>query len=141
MIIFSNLDGTLKEVVPSNITQGSNKVDSIYLVVPSASLFTSVNSYFILPEGTKLGPYLMSDPVAVHVDNDTTLLAYEYVLDSGVTNFPGTVNVSFNLMSGEEIIGTIEAAFEVLKSTLPVLPDAPTVDVYSLIISAYNNLS
>lgn len=143
MIIFGQATGGVGYVVDDQpIVQGSNGVDSIYFCVPSTSAFTQVEVYFTLPNGQQLGPYLMEQGAVIPYDDTTDLYGFAYILPQAITNYSGTLQVSCNMIVGEsENTTTVVANVEISESAMPVLPDAPTTDVYTQILAALSNLS
>lgn len=135
MIIFVDAVGVGNVVIPEPIVQGSVGVNTIYVVAPETAA-ASVTANFILPNG-QIQDNLLMTPLNEITLGGEIYQAYSYVLGSEITNFPGELIMSFSFNSAaSEILRTIRVTENVLESTAPILPDAPTADVYKTIVDA-----
>ena len=136
MIVFINSDGSVSNVSPTTITQGSNNAQSITMVMEAASAFSAVNISFTLPDGSTVAGGILT-PESITLD-DTLYYGYLYNLKTSVTNFPGTVTVGYDITdSSGDILATYNANFTVTATTQPILPEAPGTDWYDEVTTAY----
>ena len=135
MIFIANTDGTLVEVVPSNINQGSVKVNEITIVAPLPAT-AALTMAFILPNGINTPPYLMTQSGFGIPAGNTTYRAWSAELDASITEFSGSVTVQFYATANGGTLATYADTFTVNAGVPVELPDMPTEDVYQQILEA-----
>lgn len=132
MVIYLNLDGTARKVVPEHVYQGSNNVIAIDVVAPYPNS-TALEIAFTLPNYEKTIYYPMSYVTAV-VSGDVTASAWEFVLPNTITQYAGTVLISINAIGARGNKTSYQVNFNVEPSILPELPPEPTPDVYEILL-------
>lgn len=132
MVIFLNQDGSAQKVVPERIFQGTNNVIAIDVIAPYAPT-TALEIAFTLPNREQTS-YMPMTYVTAVTSGAITASAWEYVLQSNVTEYEGTVLVSINAISNNGNKTSYAVSFNVERSILPDLPPAPTPDVYQLLL-------
>lgn len=138
MIVFSNADGTIIDVVSTPVYQGSNLSGSIYFVAPIPRGNT-VTVSFKLPNGRYSKIYTMIG--VSQLNGITDKLGKEYSVwewqdkNAEVTSYVGVCVAQFCIQLPDgQLLTTSYTSFEVQKGVLPILPTAPTDDVYDQIL-------
>lgn len=132
MVIFLNQDGSAQKVVPERIFQGTNNVIAIDVIAPYAPT-TALEIAFTLPNREQTA-YMPMTYVTAVISGAQTASAWEYVLQSNVTKYEGTVLISINAIGKNGNKTSYAVNFNVERSILPDLPPAPTPDVYQLLL-------
>lgn len=132
MVIYLNLDGTARKVVPEHIFQGSNNVIAIDVMAPYPNS-TALEIAFTLPNWEKTIYYPMTYVTAV-ISGNMTASAWEYVLPSTITQYEGTVLISINAIGARGNKTSYQVNFNVEPSILPELPPEPSPDVYEILL-------
>lgn len=139
MIFFVGNGGTVIKGLPSPVYQGSANANTVYLIAPFASN-TQVTLAFKLPNGTVTEPAAMTAQGALEgVKNEQTGQTYAgwiYDLPNAVTALYGVVTVQFFFHNAEgKVTASSSVSFNVGQGVPPVLPDAPSDDVYEQILA------
>lgn len=139
MIFFVGNGGTVIKGLPSPVYQGSANTNTVYLIAPFASN-TQVTLAFKLPNGTVTEPAAMTAQGALEgVKNGQTGQTYAgwtYDLPNAVTALYGVVTVQFFFHNAEgKVTASSSVSFNVGQGVPPVLPDAPSDDVYEQILA------
>ena len=142
MIFFVGNGGTVIKGLPSPVYQGSANANTVYLIAPFASN-TQVTLAFKLPNGSiypKEEPAAMTAQGALEgVKNGQTGQTYAgwtYDLPNAVTALYGVVTVQFFFHNAEgKVTASSSVSFNVGQGVPPVLPDAPSDDVYEQILA------
>lgn len=143
MIFYFDANLNLIKNEPESVFQGSNKANTIYFVAPFSSA-DSVTVKFTLPDGkvTKVG--LMTNTATlngvVDIKSGETYSVWVYAVPQIVTAGAGTVTAQFSVYANEVIYASQSAVFTVNKGVAPVLPETPTEDVYTEILSALTDI-
>lgn len=132
MVIFLNLDGTARKVVPEHIFQGSNNVTDIE-VLTGYPASTALEINFILPDGTRAFP-TYQPMLYVPYEVQPLIGAYTYSLPVSVTEQAGDCYASVNAVDPNGNRTSYLVKFIVEPSVLPELPPAPEPDVYELLL-------
>lgn len=132
MVIYLNQDGSAQKVVPERIFQGTNNVIAIDVIAPYAPT-TALEIAFTLPNRQQTA-YMPMTYVTAVVSGAQTASAWEYVLQSNVTEYEGAVLISINAIGQNGNKTSYAVNFNVERSILPDLPPAPTPDVYQLLL-------
>lgn len=138
MVLIANSNGTISSITPSVVTQGSNLVNSVYLICP-VSTHTAVDVMFILPDTshTIINGGVMT-PGTPSVIDGASLNSFTYLLRTSATNYPGQVQMVFKCYNTTgEILATYTSSFMVVKSTKPILPEIPDTEVYEQLLQAF----
>lgn len=138
MIVFAKADGTVINVMPSPVYQGSNLSGSIYFVAPLSRL-NAVNLAFKLPNGIYTQSYNMTG--VSELEGITDNLGKEYSVwewedkNAEITQYAGVCIAQFSAyLPNGQLLTTSSASFEVQEGVLPELPPVPSQDVYESII-------
>lgn len=148
MVIIINKNGSVAQVTPSTVYQGSNLASELTVFAPfSVSSYPAILCNFLLPSGK----YLPSLIAFYSANQPEGFGAWTTELPASVTALSGTVKVSFAFIgashtidesttpptiSGSGPIMTTEAAEFTVQATVPTLPNLPDVDIYNQIIEA-----
>lgn len=140
MIFLCNAEGTVTQLAPSNIYQGSNYANEIVLIAPFG---ISAKVHITTSSGIVLEPIVMET-----LFNDaemTKCCIFRTLVDESITEQFGFVKISFSLYwQGEEKLQTVMNTGQVLTEILP----GPTLNEIdkdsdlkmSDIINIYNSL-
>lgn len=149
MIIYIASDGQARLVSPQHVYQGSSVTD-ITVVAPFPSQ-TAMTVAFSLPDGKMFGgvqgtiqtpPYLMT-LLANQPELPNNVYAWQYVMPFAITQNAGQAKVSITAQfaqgSGEAASFTQQTSaqveFAIEPSVVGTLPDEPTPDVWTQILS------
>lgn len=128
MIISLRSDGTATMLEPSHVYQGSNIVN-VYVIAPFPNT-TVLQVGFTLPNGTKV-----SAPMTYVQDSENNLVVWQYTIAAAITNEAGAASVSITATTTTgQVIASQSVPFTIEETTLPVLPDVPSQDEYTLIL-------
>ena len=140
MIINILANGDIKNIVPENIYQGSNKANTIVLIAPFSASVTPTIS-FELPQtheikGGATG-YLFNEPTEV----SNTLNMWTLQVDEVLTQYYGDVKYQVKFVnSNNEVIATARGKFKVNEGVDFELPATPTQDVYELLLQKISDI-
>lgn len=125
MLISLRADGTAEMLLPSHVYQGSN-VTNIFVTAPFPNT-TVLQVGFTLPNGTTA-----SAPMS-YVPNSDNI--WQYTIDSPITNEAGAASVSITATTTTgQVIASQSIPFTIEATTLPVLPDTPSQDEWTLVL-------
>ena len=125
MFISLNSDGTAVMLLPEHVYQGSN-VANVFVTAPFPNT-TVLQVGFTLPNGTTA-----SAPMT-YVENSDGI--WQYTIAAAITNEAGAASVSITATTTTgQVIASQSIPFTIEKTTLPVLPDTPSQDEYTLIL-------
>ena len=128
MIISLRADGTATMLEPSHVYQGSNVAD-VYVIAPFPNT-TALQVGFTLPNGTTA-----SAPMTYVQDSENNLVVWQYTISSAITNEAGAASVSITATTQTgQVIASQSVPFTIEETTLPVLPDTPSQDEWSLVL-------
>jgi hypothetical protein len=140
MIINVLANGDIKNIVPENIYQGSNKANTIVLIAPFSASVTPTIS-FELPQtheikGGATG-YLFNEPTEV----SNTLNMWTLQVDEVLTQYYGDVKYQVKFVnSNNEVIATARGKFKVNEGVDFELPATPSQDVYELLLQKISDI-
>ena len=136
MEIFINTQGTAVKLSPQHVYQGTN-VSQINLYAPFPSQ-TSLSVAFMLPDGTTT-PYYPMTFTGITSDEAEGINLWQYVMPFAITQDAGAARVAFLATFNENGTAAQQTSayvdFTIEQSALPVLPDEPTPDVWTQILS------
>lgn len=138
MIVYLNANGTIQQVVPQNLTQGSNN-ETLIVVGANISNFTALSAVFKLPNKQVLAPYLMVKQNSNFVINDEIVNVWTCDIDETITNFSGTleltIDASVNGIKTKSYLGAVQIA----PTNAPMFPtiDQSAEEVFNQIYQAY----
>lgn len=128
MLISLRSDGTAVMLLPSHVYQGSN-VANVFVTAPFPNT-TVLQVGFTLPNGTTA-----SAPMTYVQDSENNLVVWQYTISSAITNEAGAASVSITATTQTgQVIASQSIPFTIEATTLPVLPDTPSQDEYTLIL-------
>lgn len=144
MIVFAKADGTVSDVLPSPVYQGSNLGGSIYFVAPFSRL-NAVSVAFTLPNGINTKPYKMtgvSELAGITDKFGKEYSVWEWQDDNAeVTQYAGVVVTQFSVyLPNGQLLTTSRTNFTVQAGVPPELPPAPDPDVYEEILRILHRL-
>lgn len=136
MEIFINTQGTAVKLSPQHVYQGTN-VSQINLYAPFPSQ-TSLSVAFMLPDGTTT-PYYPMTFTGITSSEAEGINLWQYVMPFAITQDAGAARVAFLATFNENGTAAQQTSayvdFTIEQSALPVLPDEPTPDVWTQILS------
>lgn len=132
MIIYINSNGEVLNQEYSEIVQGDNKANKIYLIAPLA-LNTAVNMSFECPNGYVTSNYLMKHSFELKDDLNVWELD---VLNIPITQYYGVVKYQFKATINDITIATARGKFKVKEGVDWQLPSEPDENVYADILYA-----
>lgn len=132
MLISLRSDGTAVMLDPSHVYQGSNIVN-VYVSAPFPNT-TVLQIGFTLPNGTSV-PATASAPMTYVQDPENNLVVWKYTIAAAITNEAGAASVSITATTQtEQVIASQSIPFTIEETTLPVLPDTPSQDEWTLVL-------
>lgn len=144
MIFAFNANGDLLNKTPSQVKQGSNRANTIFVIMPlPPSVVMEVS--FTLPNGfvtPKIPMALATETgfLGLKDENDNTVFMWSYKVPLAITTYAGTVTAQFFVTNEDdtqnEVISSFSVDFEVLQGTAPTIP--PVINSYQEIINAIN---
>lgn len=136
MEIFINTQGTATKLSPQHVYQGTN-VSQVNLYAPFPSQ-TSLSVAFMLPDGTTT-PYYPMTFTGITSDEAEGINLWQYVMPFAITQDAGAARVAFLATFNENGTAAQQTSayvdFTIEQSALPALPDEPTPDVWTQILS------
>ncbi len=145
MIFFVGNDGTVINSVPSPVYQGSANTNNIYLIAPFA-VNLQVTVAFKLPNGVWTERYPMTQvnelPQVINKETGKPYVGWQFSLPNNITEYFGTVTAQFFFYAGQGKVITASSSttFTVERGVPEILPAAPSVDVYDLILDNFSLL-
>lgn len=142
MIVYLNANGTIQQVVPQNLTQGSNN-ETLIVVGANLSNYTSLSAIFKLPNKQVLAPRLMTKQDSDYVLNNEIVNVWTCKINKSVTNFSGTLELTIDAtdVSGVKVNSYI-GAVQIAPSVTPVFPtiDESAEEIFNQILQAYGDI-
>lgn len=136
MVYFLNLDGTMTLAEPQRVFQGSNNVNTVY-VLSAIAPPTALEISFTLPSGltTAYYPMIYNGATDEYTVPNTTTTVYlrSFLLTSNITAEVGTVGVSINAVysNSDGVTGnqtSFTGSFNVEYSSIPESVTTGTAD-------------
>ena len=128
MLISLRADGTAEMLLPSHVYQGSN-VANVYVIAPFPNT-TVLQVGFTLPNGTTA-----SAPMTYVQDSENNLVVWQYTIAAAITNEAGAASVSITATTTTgQVIASQSIPFTIEATTLPVLPDTPSQNEWTLVL-------
>ena len=142
MIVYLNSNRTIEQVVPQNLTQGSNN-ENLIVVGSNLSSFTALSAVFKLPNKQVLAPILMTKQQSNYVINNEIVNVWVCDLNESVTNFSGTLELTINANAGGVITNSYTGAVQIAPTNAPSFPtiDQSAVEVFNQIFEVYGDLT
>jgi hypothetical protein len=141
MIVYLNADGTIQQVVPQNLTQGSNN-QKLIVIGANLSNYTVLNAVFRLPNKQVLSPRIMTRQDSNYVLNNEIVNVWVCDIDEAITNFSGILELTINANSGGVIVNSYTGAVQIAPANVPVFPsiDESAEEVFERIFEAYGQI-
>ncbi len=155
MLAVFNAGGKLITLTPSQVNQGSNKANTIYIVMPLAPT-NVLQARFELPNGkftkTVITPLAPETGYLGFTDqNGNQLYMWQYDIPSALTTYAGTVTAQFTATNEElvtineqdtreeRVLATFSFEFEVVAGVPPIAVE--DIDSYQSIIEALQTIN
>lgn len=155
MLAVFNAGGELITLTPSQVNQGSNKANTIYIVMPLAPT-NVLQARFKLPNGkftkTVITPLAPETGYLGFTDqNGNQLYMWQYDIPSALTTYAGTVTAQFTATNEElvtineqdtreeRVLATFSFEFEVVAGVPPIAVE--DIDSYQSIIEALQSIN
>lgn len=140
MIINVLANGDIKNIVPENIYQGSNKANTIVLLAPFSASVTPTIS-FELPQTHEIkggaNGYLFNEPTEV----SNTVNMWTLQVDEVLTQYYGDVKYQIKFVNTDnEVVAVARGKFKVNEGVDFELPATPSQDVYELLLQNISNI-
>lgn len=132
MIININANGDILEQEYTEIVQGDNNANKIYLVAPIASN-AQVRISFQLPNGFNTEPYLMKSTMPL--SNNLNIWEKD-IVDVPITEYYGLIKFQIKATINGATIAVVRGKFKVKEGVDWQLPAQPTSTVYTDILNA-----
>lgn len=141
MIVYLNADGTIQQVVPQNLIQGSNN-QKLIVIGANLSDFTTLSAIFKLPNQQVLSPRLMIKQDSDYAINNEIVNAWSCDIDEPITNFSGTLELTINANSGGVVVNSYTGAVQIAPANTPVLPsiDESSEEILERIFEIYGQI-
>lgn len=139
MIVYLNANGTIEQVVPQNLTQGSNN-ETLIVVGANLSNYTSLNAIFKLPNKQVLAPRLMTKQDSEYVLNNEIVNVWTCTINKSVTNFSGTLNLTIDATDVNGVkVNSYTGAVQIAPTNAPTYPqiDESAEEIFNQIFEAY----
>ena len=138
--MFFLYDANLKllKTIPSDVYQGSDGADDIYFLVP-INPNAAINVAFLLPTGktlTSRAATKQGEAVGLETPDGIAYSMWSITLTAQETAYAGNVTLQLTVSAGVMSMTSQKGVFPVLTGVPPVLPEAPTSDVYTDIRAA-----
>jgi hypothetical protein len=139
MIVYLNANGTIQQVVPQTLTQGSNN-ENLIVVGANLSNYTSLSAIFKLPNKQVLAPQLMTKQDSNYVLNNEIVNVWTCKITKSVTNFSGTLELTIDATDVNGVkVNSYSGAVQIAPTSAPVFPaiDESAEEVFNKIFEAY----
>ena len=139
MIVYLNANGTIQQVVPQTLTQGSNN-ENLIVVGANLSNYTSLSAIFKLPNKQVLAPQLMTKQDSNYVLNNEIVNVWTCKITKSVTNFSGTLELTIDATDVNGVkVNSYSGAVQIAPTSAPVFPtiDESAEEVFNQIFEAY----
>ncbi len=138
MILRVNNDGSVISFPQSVVTQGSMNAQNLQVVAPFSKEVTAEVRY-TLPNGAKLGPFMMS---AYSFSSENNFNMWSKRLNYGETEFAGIVDFTIifrnNLGEEEEVLAAVNSTFTVNKGNYPDMDLNVPQDAWETLVTNIN---
>jgi hypothetical protein len=143
MLVVFDSGGNLVKLSPENVYQGSNKANTVYLILPQPPTAV-LEARFTLPNGIITKPIIV--PVSNETgylgfkdENDNQLYLYAFSILGALTSFVGGVSCQITAKTQGTTLGTYTFTFNVLTGVPPI--EVEEIDSYEAIIQALESLN
>jgi hypothetical protein len=139
MIVYLNADGIIEQVVPQNLTQGSNN-ETLIVIGANLSDYTSLNAIFKLPNKQVLAPRLMTKQDSDYVLNNEIVNVWTCKINKSITNFSGTLELTIDTTDVNGVkVNSYTGAVQIAPTNAPSYPKITesAEDIFNQIFEAY----
>lgn len=130
MIISLSANGTIHTIQPEKINQGSNKINTIYVIAP-LSTGTAIEMSFELPNGEITQSYVLLKGAEIEQGLNTWYLD----VSSYLSQYKGIVRYQLKGTINGEVVATGKGSFNVIEGVDWQLPPTPDENTYELILN------
>lgn len=130
MIISLSANGTIHTIQPEKINQGSNKINTIYVIAP-LSTGTAIEMSFELPNGEITQSYVLLKGAEIEQGLNTWYLD----VSSYLSQYKGIVRYQLKGTINGEVVATGKGSFNVIEGVDWQLPPTPDENTYQLILN------
>lgn len=130
MIISLSANGTIHTIQPEKINQGSNKINTIYVIAP-LSTGTAIEMSFELPNGEITQSYVLLKGAEIEQGLNTWYLD----VSSYLSQYKGIVRYQLKGTINGEVVATGKGSFNVIEGVDWQLPPIPDENTYELILN------
>lgn len=137
MVISILANGDIKNIIPENIYQGSNKANTIYVVAPFSANIQALISFEVLTTGQVLPAIQMDSPTSI----SNELNMWKVDVSQALTQYYGEVKYQIKFVNAEgEIIATAKGKFRVQEGVDFELPPVPDTDTYTSLLQKLSDI-
>ena len=136
MIINVLANGDVRNILPENIYQGSNYANTIFLIAPFSANISAVVSFEIPQTGEITKEFPFEQPTEINSELNIWKLNVNRVL----TQYFGEVKYQIRFINDSQTIAYARGKFKVIQGVDIILPDAPSVNVYELLIKKIDQM-
>lgn len=142
MIVYLNADGTIQQVVPQTLTQGSNN-QNLIVVGANISNYTSLSAIFKLPSGQILTPILMTKQDSDYVINNEIVNVWICQITKSITNFSGLLELTIKARTNNIDVNSYMGTVQIAPTNAPIFPsiDETSEEIFNQIADAYSYIS
>lgn len=130
MIISLSANGTIHTIQPEKINQGSNKINTIYVIAP-LSTGTAIEMSFEFPNGEITQSYVLLKGAEIEQGLNTWYLD----VSSYLSQYKGIVRYQLKGTINGEVVATGKGSFNVIEGVDWQLPPTPDENTYQLILN------
>lgn len=130
MIISLSANGTIHTIQPEKINQGSNKINTIYVIAP-LSTGTTIEMSFELPNGEITQSYVLLKGAEIEQGLNTWYLD----VSSYLSQYKGIVRYQLKGTINGEVVATGKGSFNIIEGVDWQLPPTPDENTYQLILN------
>ena len=137
MVISILANGDIKNIIPENIYQGSNKANTIYVVAPFASNIQALISFEVATTGQIIPAILMDSPTSI----SNELNMWKVNVSQALTQYYGEVKYQIKFLNAEDVVvATARGKFRVQEGVDFDLPESPDEATYTLILEKLSQI-
>lgn len=137
MVISILANGDIKNIIPENIYQGSNKANTIYVVAPFASNIKALISFEVATTGQIIPAILMDSPTSI----SNELNMWKVNVSQALTQYYGEVKYQVKFLNTEDVVvATARGKFRVQEGVDFDLPESPDEATYTLILQKLSDI-
>lgn len=137
MVISILANGDIKNIIPENIYQGSNKANTIYVVAPFASNIKALISFEVATTGQIIPAILMDSPTSI----SNELNMWKINVGQALTQYYGDIKYQVKFLNAEDVVvATARGKFRVQEGVDFDLPEKPDENTYELLLQKLSSI-